>query len=120
MAKLHAPPNEVETRPDPAAPFLYEQEELERLFDALVAQWRADTVFLSSVDKMATHPAYQRIIGLGRQALPLILRELQQKPDHWFWALHAISGEDPVQPGDNFDKAVAAWLAWGRQRGYTL
>ena len=93
-------------------------DELERTFNALVEQWRADTIFLSSIDKMAMHPAYQRIIGLGPQALPLILHELQTQPDHWFWALHAISGEDPVQPGDNFDKAVNAWLAWGKERGY--
>ncbi len=89
---------------------------LEQAFDALADQWRNDTVLLSSVDKMAMHPAYQRIIGLGPQALPLILRELQARPDHWFWALHAISGDDPVRPGATFDEAVDAWLKWGRER----
>ena len=93
-------------------------ESLEQTFNTLVERWRADTMLLSSVDKMAMHPAYQRIIGLGPQAVPLILRELQTQPDHWFWALHAITGDDPVQSGDNFDQAVERWLAWGRDRGY--
>lgn len=103
---------------DSATSFLYRQDELEQAFRALADRWRADTVFLSSVDKMAMHPAYQRIIGMGPQALPLILEELRARPDHWFWALHAISGEDPVRSGDNFDQAVTAWLGWGRKRGY--
>ena len=40
--------------------------------------------------------AYQQIIGMGAEALPFIFRELQKEPDHWFWALHAITGENPV------------------------
>jgi hypothetical protein len=87
-------------------------------FDELVRQWRRETSHLSSVSKMAMHPAYQRIIGLGPVALPLILNELKRKPGHWFWALNAISGEDPAQPGDSFQEAVAAWLKWGEERGY--
>jgi len=94
------------------------QDELEQMFNALAEQWRSDTILLSSVEKMAMHPAYQRIIGMGPKAVPLILRDLQAHPDHWFWALHAITGEDPVQPGDNFDRAVQAWLEWGKKLGY--
>src|SRR5438552_382179 len=45
-------------------------------FDTLVARWRADTRKLSLVEKMATHPDYQRIIGMGDSALPLIFQEL--------------------------------------------
>lgn len=107
MARLRAPEQ-----------YLTDERELERTFSALAEQWRADTVFLSSVEKMAMHPAYQRIIGLGPQALPLLLRELQGRPDHWFWALHAISGEDPAPADATFDQAVQAWLEWGRCQGY--
>lgn len=107
-------------RGDMAIDFLYSQDELERTFSALAQQWHADTVFLSSIDKMVMHPAYQRIIGMGPQALPLILHELQVRPDHWFWALHAISGEDPAQSDASFDEAVGAWLQWGKKRGYIV
>jgi len=90
----------------------------EKLFRDLADQWRKDTRYLSSVTRMAIHPAYQRIIGMGSPALPLILRELRQRGDHWLWALHAITGEDPASPDATFEEAVQAWLEWGSKRGY--
>src|SRR2546425_366966 len=58
-------------------------------FEALVMWWRAEVAWMSSPTEMAMHPAYQRIIGLGPQAVPLILAELKSEADHWFWALTA-------------------------------
>ena len=96
------------------------QAELGKTFHDLAERWRNETALLSSVTGMALHPAYQRIIGMGPAALPLILRELEQKPDHWFWALTAITGEDPVRPEDagDVEKMSQDWLAFGRARGY--
>lgn len=62
---------------------------------------------------MAMHPAYQQIIGMGREAVPLILRDLQRRPDHWCWALAHITGEDPVPA-----EVAEAWLDWGRQNSH--
>jgi hypothetical protein len=58
------------------------------------------------------HPAYQRIIGMGPVVLPLILREMQERGGHWFWALRAISEEDPVDAQDAgaIKKMTEAWL----------
>ena len=69
---------------------------LEFHFLVLAAQWKQGSLFESSPWRMATHPAYQRIIGLGRHAVPLILGQLAQEPDFWFEALAAITGEQPV------------------------
>ena len=91
---------------------------LETEFQLLTKQWRRETAVFSSISKKVLHLAYQRIIGMGPAALPLILRELEQKPGHWFWALHAISGESPVDSETDFDTAVFAWLEWGRSKGY--
>lgn len=91
---------------------------LERTFSDLAAKWSHDTALMSSVTQQSMHPAYQRIIGMGPAAIPLILRELQKRPDHWLWALNAITGEDPARPEDNFDEAVMAWLKWGKEKGY--
>src|SRR5215467_7979368 len=88
---------------------------------ALAAEWkRTRPRASSSIVKLAMHPAYQRIIGKGRAALPFILRELEREPDHWFWALSAITGEDPVAEEDRgcFEAMTRAWIKWGRQRGY--
>jgi hypothetical protein len=75
---------------------------------------------MSSITDMVLLPSYQRIIGLGSGAIPLLLAELERKPDHWFWALQAITGEDPVPAASrgNLIEMSAAWLTWGRQRGY--
>jgi hypothetical protein len=94
--------------------------EAEQLFARLVEQWREETAVFSSITQKVLHPAYQRIIGLGPAALPLIFRELERRPAHWFWALRAITGEDPVRPEDAGDlgKMAHAWLNFARERGY--
>jgi len=65
-------------------------------------------------------PEYQQIIGMGRDAVPLILEELQKEPDHWFWALAATTGEDPVPPEHKgkLSEMTKAWLEWGERHGY--
>jgi len=89
-------------------------------FYQLAYRWRAEIGLSSSITQMAMHPAYQEIIGMGKEALPLILFELERNPDHWFWALTAITGEDPVKPEDRgrIKKMAEAWLNWGREHGY--
>jgi hypothetical protein len=66
------------------------------------------------------HPAYQQIIGMGRAAIPLILREVSIKQGQWFWALKSITNEDPVKPEHRGIVAAMsrAWLQWGKERGY--
>jgi hypothetical protein len=88
-------------------------------FDALAAEWKEATAFLSSTSAMVAQPAYQAIIGLGWPVVPLLLRDLEHEPVHWFEALRAITGEDPVarEHWGNIPAMAAAWLAWGRQRG---
>lgn len=93
--------------------------EREEMYRRLSRRWREDTQFLSSVTETAMHPAYQGIIGMGDDALPLILDDLSRDSGHWFWALKAISKEDPVAPAERGDvkRMRAAWLRWGREKG---
>jgi hypothetical protein len=90
----------------------------QRTFQALANQWKRETMHMSSLTRTSMHPAYQCIIGMGKTAVPFILRELQEHGGHWLWALHAITREDPAPEGSDFDSAVQAWLAWGRRQGY--
>jgi hypothetical protein len=94
--------------------------ELVRRFHCLVREWKDAKVFTSSGTEIALHPAYQQIIGMGKEAIPLILEELQRDPDHWFWALKAITGEDPVPRGDrgHLPKMTESWLRWAERHGY--
>lgn len=89
-------------------------------FNLLVAQWEQETGLFSSLDKICMHPAYQRIIGMGEKILPLIFSELERNPAHWFWALSAITGENPIQSDQrgNLRKMTRAWLDWANSHGY--
>jgi hypothetical protein len=91
---------------------------LETQFAFHANRWHRDTRHTSSLTRMITHPSYLRIIGLGPDAVPLLLRELSQRPDHWLVALNAITGEDPADENATFSEALEAWLEWGRRRGY--
>jgi hypothetical protein len=91
-------------------------------FYSLAKTWQEETRYLSSVHDMVLHPAYQQIIGMGREALPFLFQELKRQPDHWFWALQAITGEDPVPPEEkgNLEAMARRWLRWGAANGWIL
>ena len=93
--------------------------ELRRRFESLAAQWKEETRYLSSTTDIATNRAYQRIIGMGMPAVPLILEDLCDQPYHWFWALSAITGEDPVAESlrGRVREMADAWIAWGAEKG---
>lgn len=98
----------------PATRTVSVEDDLEQLAD----EWRQGTALMSSVTDIVLHPAYQRIIGKGRSALPFLLHSLEKHPEHWFWALRAITGVDPVAPEDvgRVKKMTEAWVQWGRQQ----
>jgi hypothetical protein len=106
--------------PRPARPPARSPVALEVLFENLADEWEEETAFESVVTRKAMHPAYQRIIGIGDEAVPLILRRLRRAPHQWFWALTAITGEDPAQGTTSADDAADAWLDWGRARGLVV
>ena len=56
---------------------------------------------------------------MGPEVVPLILAELEKEPDHWFWALEAITGENPVNENHagDMEASAKAWVKWGRQNG---
>ena len=89
-------------------------------FQRLMESWKAGIGPTSSVTQMALQPAYQQIIGMGKEAIPFILRELEKAPEHWFWALKAITGIDPVSEVSrgNIEEMTRAWLAWGQKEGH--
>ena len=82
-------------------------------------EWKDQSRYLSNTAQMAMLRPYQRIIGMGQPVVPLILEELQREPDQWFWALEAITEENPVPPDSaGIVRTMAqAWVDWGRQRG---
>lgn len=88
-------------------------------FQSLAQRWREETEFHSAPSALFMHPAYQEIIGLGPAVLPLMLADLEKTRDHWFWALRAITGENPVPAEERgkVERMAERWVDWGRARG---
>jgi hypothetical protein len=103
--------------PSPAALFRLRAEQVRQEFSILAEQWRRDTQHLSQIYKKVMHPAYFRIMGMGERAVPLLLEALRDRPAHWFVALKATTGLDPVPAGASPSTARDVWLNWGRKEG---
>ena len=90
-------------------------------FERLADEWVRERPRGLDIHFMIEHPAYQQIIAMGPPAVPSLLQRLAQRPDHWFAALHQITGASPVPPESRgrFLEMTNAWLEWGRQQGYT-
>ena len=71
---------------------------------------------------------------MGPRALPLILKELEQRPNHWFWVLRAITAplflhsrsrelydrnSRPLLPEHRgvISEMAQDWLNWARAKG---
>ncbi len=93
---------------------------VEREFLEHAKKWSDETAYFSSSTQIVLHPSYQRIIGLGPDVLPFIFRDLLSEDRDWFWALLAITGDNPVAPEDAGDvpKMLQSWLRWGKDHGY--
>jgi hypothetical protein len=92
---------------------------IEEKFNKLAKKWKDDTRYQSNMRIITEDPSYQEIIKIGKDVIPIILKELESRPDHWFVALQIITGENPVIEEDcgYFNKMVEAWLNWGKEHG---
>lgn len=92
---------------------------LEGQFRKLAAQWKRESQFMSSPMDMVALPSYLHIMALGKRVVPLLLEELNREMDHWFVALHILTGHNPVSESmaGRVDEMTAAWLKWGQTQG---
>ena len=97
------------------------KDHLPKLFAQLAETWKKETAHESRIAAKSMHQAYQRIIGMGERAIRLILQDLDKNgPNDWFWALSAITGENPITAdmAGNMEAMTRVWLQWGRDEGY--
>ncbi len=89
-------------------------------FEYLFQTWKSETALCSSASMILKHHAYQKIINLGETILPFILIKLQNDPQHLFFALYQITGENPVPlaHAGHLEKMTKDWLSWGVEKGY--
>ncbi len=95
-------------------------EELEERFQYLADRWREETRGMASPTRKVLNLNYLGILTLTEKVVPLIIKELADRPDDWFLALRVLTRENPVRPEDagNFKLVTEAWLRWGEERGY--
>jgi hypothetical protein len=93
---------------------------IERKFLRLRDEWKQKRGPESSSARLAHHPAYLKIIGMGSDVVPLLMRELEHDSDMWFVALRSITEADPVPENvkGNVGAMAEAWLKWGQEQGY--
>lgn len=92
---------------------------LEIKFLMLAQKWYEETRFFSFAQDREKNESYQAILAMGKEILPFILKEMQNKGVLWFSALRAISGENPMKPEHkgNTEKIKQDWIAWGQKKG---
>ncbi len=107
-------------------------EEFAARFAGLAATWENDTRHESRMGKTALHPAFREIVSMGEKAIPMILAQIEENGSFLFLALREITGDNPPIPegyrgnkkicagwvGYDIEGTQAAWLAWGREKGY--
>jgi hypothetical protein len=95
------------------------EQSLKQKFLEHATKWDRETAYLSSTPKMVLHDSYQKIMAMGPDIVPVLLRDLQENRRSWFWALRHLTHANPVPPEDqgNLDKMIAAWVAWGKREG---
>jgi hypothetical protein len=91
---------------------------LEESFRKLADEWLEKIAFEASLSVMTKLPPYRAIIELGEDAVPLLLRELESRPNFWFAALREITKADPVPEKDkgHLGKMTQAWLRWAKEQ----
>mgnify|MGYP000261965547 CR=1 FL=1 len=84
-------------------------------FEEHYKQWKAETVFESNGRKILENTHYQKIINMGKVAVPLILEKYVQANDHWSYALRSITGIS-LNESTNYGNLEAIrmdWIEWG-------
>lgn len=97
----------------------HRQTRIGREFRRLASEWEADTAVYSFVSQKVSHPHYRKIIDLGTDVIPHLLRDMRDSPGYWSDALVELTGTDPVpEDAESLNDVAAAWVRWGRTAGY--
>lgn len=94
---------------------------VEREFRRLADHWEAETGIYSRVRQKTSHPSYRKIIALGKEVLPILLREMRDSPNYWSDALRELTGANPVpDQAKGLNDVAKAWVEWARNSGYDV
>jgi hypothetical protein len=94
------------------------ESELEKKFNEYASKWKDETGLFSTTFQKVANDTYLDIIGMGKEVIPLILKDMQSVNGtaHWHSALKALTKQNPVEEKDltKNRKIKEAWIAWGK------
>lgn len=95
------------------------KENLQQDFYELASNWKIQTAHFSTTYHKVNNSSYLKIIGMGEKALPFILKDLEEGPEHWFVALNSITKQNPISEDDFGDMQAMShsWVTWGKENG---
>lgn len=80
-------------------------------------KWFDETAHLSVVNKQISNISFLKMVGLGEDVLPYLLKEFKKVPSiALLIALEAIIGKDIAQTASNHTEAVDLWIKWGEEK----
>ena len=93
-------------------------ETLEEKFYQFKKEWKDETRFLSCIK---ISEGLQKIIDLGSDIVPIILRDFQHENNHWHETLCQLVLNPPEIPEEKrgkMEEIRQIWLKFGREHGY--
>ena len=93
-------------------------EETERDFKKLAADWERAVSNISSLTAIVAHPKYREIVNMRWRVVPFLINDLHRNKRFWLPALEEITGIRPFDSGDsgNIKRMINAWVQWGRHK----
>jgi hypothetical protein len=84
------------------------------IFQKYLQQWHEETQFSSSSQVMFWNKNYQAIIDMGWDAVPHIITQLRENPNHLFWALDQITHANPIklEHAGHLHEMAADYIEW--------
>ena len=97
---------------------IMDEKECRETLARLARQCRRDTQMLSNPRQIATNPAYQQVVRLGKRTIPYIVDAMKKDRDLWFAALAAITGEEPqgFSVVSDIGTAIDMWVKLANKR----
>ena len=91
------------------------------LFDNLLASWRQNTRFLSSVEDIVNQTDFQAIVSMGTRAVPFIGASIEVQPSTLVWALNFIfNSKISDNPNITVKEACKLWVKELKKHGWML
>ena len=95
-------------------------QDLQQEFDRLAKEANDASWADSSMRRFLEHPSYLQILEMGAEAIPMILRRMEEGRGHWFHAMMVLTGATPVpdESRGRIQEMNRIWLEWAKGKGY--